>query len=166
VSDQPSPAIDTHSPGFAALLFRRVTGWRFFKFGLVGASGIPVNLFVLYLGQNWIFSHVAPDVLRLNASLALAILCATVNNFVWNRKWTWRDRKKHVRTHRVVQFGQYALASWVGILVQFVFTNLLVTRFHYLMANAIAIVIASVFNYLANDFWTFGRLRLWLQGRT
>jgi dolichol-phosphate mannosyltransferase len=66
----------------------------------------------------------------------------------------------------VVQFGQYALASWVGILVQFVFTNLLVTRFHYLMANAIAIVIASVFNYLANDFWTFGRLRLWLQGRT
>jgi putative flippase GtrA len=166
VSDPPSPAIDAHSPGFVAQLFRRVIGWRFFKFGLVGASGIPVNLFVLYLGQNWIFSHVGPDVLRLNASLALAIFCATVNNFVWNRKWTWRDRKKHVRTHRVVQFGQYALASWVGILVQFVFTNLLVTRFHYLVANAIAIVIASVFNYLANDFWTFGRLRLWLQGRT
>jgi len=50
--------------------------------------------------------------------------------------------------------------------LQFAFTNLLAAHFHYLVANAIAIVIASVFNYLANDFWTFGRLRLWLQGRT
>lgn len=152
-------------PAPLARLVRRVTRWRFFKFGLVGASGIPVNLFVLYLGQNWWFAHVGPEWLRLNVSLALAIFCATVNNFVWNRKWTWRDRKAHVRTHRVLQFGQYALACWVGIVLQFVFTNLLATYFHYLVANAVAIVIASVFNYLANDFWTFGRLRLWLQGR-
>lgn len=166
MSDQPPSASGARSPGFVAQLFRRVTGWRFFRFGLVGASGIPVNLLVLWLGQNWIFSSVAPELLRLNLSLALAIFCATVNNFVWNRRWTWRDRKKHVRTHRVIQFGQYALACWVGIVLQFAFTNLLAAHFHYLVANAIAIVIASVFNYLANDFWTFGRLRLWLQGRT
>ncbi len=154
-----------NAPGGLEAIVRRVAAWRFFKFGVVGASGVPVNLAVLWLGQNWIFAHVTSGVLRLNLSLALAILLATVNNFAWNRKWTWRDRKKHVKTHRVLQFGQYAVASWVGIILQFVFTNLLVARFHYLVANAIAIVIASVFNYLANDLWTFGRIRLWLQGR-
>jgi putative flippase GtrA len=165
VSDQATPVDAASDDGLVVKLVRRVTGWRFFKFGLVGASGIPVNLLVLYLGQNWLFAHITPDLLRLNVSLALAIFVATVNNFVWNRKWTWRDRKKHVRTHRVVQFWQYALACWVGIVLQFVFTNLLAAHFHYLVANAVAIVIASVFNYLANDLWTFGRLRLWLQGR-
>lgn len=147
-------------------LLRRAAGFRFFKFGVVGASGVPVNLFVLYVGQSWLFGWIASDVVRLNVSLALAIFCATVNNFTWNRAWTWRDRKHHVRTRRLVQFTQYALASWIGIVLQFTFTNLLVAHFHYLVANAVAIVVASAFNYLANDFWTFGRLRLWLQGRT
>jgi dolichol-phosphate mannosyltransferase len=169
VSERPAAPEGQREDGAAGAVeafVRRVAAWRFLKFGVVGASGVPVNLAVLWLGQNWLFAQVTPDVLRLNLSLALAIFCATVNNFAWNRKWTWRDRKKHVRTHRVLQFGQYAIASWVGIVLQFVFTNLLVARFHYLLANAIAIVIASVFNYLANDLWTFGRIRLWLQRRT
>jgi len=146
-------------------LIRRVVGWRFFKFGVVGASGVLVNLAVLYLGQDWLFRAVASDFVRLNVSLALAIFFATINNFAWNRAWTWRDRKAHVRTPRIVQFAQYALASWLGIVLQITFTNILVAYFHYLAANAIAIVIASGFNFLVNDLWTFGRLRIWLQRR-
>lgn len=103
--------------------------------------------------------------MRLNVSLALAIFCATINNFIWNRAWTWRDRQAQLRTPRLVQFAQYALASWLGIAVQFMFTNLLVAHFHYLVANTLAIAIASVFNFLANDVWTFGRVKLWLQRR-
>ena len=60
----------------------------------------------------------------------------------------------------VVQFGQYALACWVGIAVQFGLTNLFALFLHYLAANLIAVVIASLFNFVANDIWTFGRLKL------
>ena len=144
---------------------RRAANWRFVKFGLVGASGIPVNLAVLYLGQNWLFRDIASPFIRLNLALALAIFCATINNFIWNRAWTWSDRQQHLQTRRIVQFSQYALASWLGIALQFVFTNLLVAHFHYFVANMIAIALASVFNYLANDLWTFGRVKLWLQRR-
>jgi putative flippase GtrA len=55
----------------------------------------------------------------------------------------------------VLHFGQYALACWVGMLVQVVLTNLFVIYIHYLIANALAIVIASFFNFLVNNFWTF-----------
>jgi dolichol-phosphate mannosyltransferase len=144
---------------------RRVADWRFLKFGLVGASGIPVNLAILYLGQDWLFPASPRRSCGLNVSLALAIFCATINNFTWNRVWTWRDRQAQLRTPMLVQFAQYALASWLGIALQLTFTNLLVVHFHYLVANTIAIVLASVFNFLANDLWTFGRAKPWLQRR-
>lgn len=128
---------------------------RFIKFGTVGASGVVVNLAVLYVCQEYIFSAIAAPALRLNVSLAVAIFFATVNNFYWNRHWTWGDRTHHRDRHLVLHFGQYALACWVGTGLQFLLTNLFVLFLHYLLANACAIVIASVFNFLVNNFWTF-----------
>jgi dolichol-phosphate mannosyltransferase len=136
-----------------------LTAWffkkRFMKFGTVGASGVIVNLSVLYICQEFLFAAIkAPDT-RLNASLGIAILFATLNNFFWNRSWTWGDRKHHPDKHLLLHFGQYALACWVGIVLQVLLTKLLVIYLHYLIANAMAIVLASVFNFVVNNFWTF-----------
>ncbi|MGC2166989.1 MAG: GtrA family protein [Gallionella sp.] len=128
---------------------------RFIKFGTVGASGVLVNLGVLYVCQEFFFKSIASHDMRLNVSLAAAIFFATLNNFYWNRAWTWSDRTRHPDRHLLLHFGQYALAVWVGIAVQVVLTKLLVVYLHYLLANALAIVIASVFNFLVNNFWTF-----------
>jgi putative flippase GtrA len=128
---------------------------RFMKFGAVGASGVVVNLGVLYVAQEFLFSAIQVPDMRLNASLALAIFVATINNFFWNRAWTWRDRQHSPDKHLLLHFGQYAVACWVGIVLQFVLTKLLVMYFHYLAANAAAIVFASVFNFAVNNFWTF-----------
>lgn len=133
---------------------------RFIKFGIVGASGVVVNLSVLYLGQEVLFQGIVLETLRLNLSLALAIFVATISNFTWNQRWTWHDRKALRTVPVVIQFAQYALACWIGIAVQFGLTNLFALFMHYLLANLIAVVIASLFNFVANDFWTFGRLKL------
>lgn len=134
---------------------------RFLKFGTVGASGTVVNLGVLYLAQEFLFSGVKPADARLNASLALAIFCATVNNFAWNRKWTWADRRqRNAHKSLLLQFGQYALACWFAIALQVVFTKILAgTGLHYLVANLAAIILASVFNFVLNDLWAFGRMK-------
>jgi putative flippase GtrA len=136
-----------------------VTAWffkkRFMKFGTVGASGVIVNLGVLYLCREFLFVAIQSPGIRLNASLGVAIFFATVNNFYWNRIWTWSDRQHHPDKHLLLHFGQYALACWVGMLMQVILTNLFVVYMHYLVANALAIVIASVFNFLVNNFWTF-----------
>jgi putative flippase GtrA len=134
-----------------AWLFRK----RFMKFGIVGASGVVVNLGVLYLCQEFLFTVIQSQNMRLNASLVVAILFATVNNFFWNRAWTWRDRYHHSDKHLLLHFGQYALACWVGIALQVLLTKLFVIYLYYLIANASAIVLASVFNFVVNNFWTF-----------
>ncbi len=147
-----------------ASLLRLVLSRRFLKFGTVGASGIVVNQGVLYLAQEYVF-HVAHntgsvDWLRLNLSLGVAIFFATLNNFFWNRLWTWADRKQHYNRPWLVQFGQYTLACWVSIALQVVLTNLLAPHLFIYVANLIAIVLTSVLNFLLNDIWTFGRLKL------
>lgn len=132
---------------------------RFIKFGSVGFSGTLVNLGVLYVAQEFIFSWVDSSATRLNLSLALAIFCATLNNFTWNRLWTWGDRRESWDKNLFVQFGQYFVTSWFSIVMQFVFTNILVRFFYYLIANLIAIGLAGVFNYLVNNVWAFGNNR-------
>ena len=139
--------------------------FRYIKFGLVGASGTVVNLVVLYGAHEYLFRAIeAPDS-KPYASLALAIAVATLNNFTWNRLWTWADRRHRVEMHELAdrptagillrQLGLYSLASWLGIVLQYGLTLWLTNYLHYLLANVIAIVIASVSNFLANDYWTF-----------
>ncbi len=145
-------------------LLRLVLSRRFLKFGTVGASGIVVNQGVLYVAQEYVF-HVAHnagsvDWLRLNLSLGVAIFFATLNNFFWNRLWTWADRRQHYYRPWLVQFGQYTMACWLSIALQIVLTNLLAPHLYIYVANLIAIVLTSVLNFLLNDIWTFGRLKL------
>jgi dolichol-phosphate mannosyltransferase len=134
-------------------------GWdqrgRFVKFGVVGASGVLVNLATLWLARDHLLEAVSPEWLRLNGAIAVAILVSTLSNFHWNRRWTWVDRRTERRVPVVVQFGQYALACWIGIALQFLLTNLFAIWLHYLLAAFLAIGIASLFNFTANDAWTF-----------
>ena len=147
-----------------ASLLRRIFSLRFLKFGTVGVSGIVVNQGVLYLAQEHLFhvSHSAGSVnwVDLNLSLAMAIFFATLNNFFWNRLWTWADRKGHYDRPIVVQFGQYTLSCGISIALQVLFTNLLAPHIYYMVANLVAIVVTSVVNFLLNDIWTFGRVKL------
>jgi len=136
-------------------LLRSLWSTRFLKFGIVGSSGIFVNFAVLYLCQEFLFRPLEPRDARLSLSLGAAIFVATINNFTWNRLWTWADRKGRVRKHILIQLGQYFVACWLSIVLQFVFTEILAHYLHYLVANLFAIGIAALVNYFANDAWTF-----------
>lgn len=150
-------------------LLRWLESYRYIKFGIVGASGTVVNLVVLHLGHEYLFTAIEPVGSKPYASLALAITIATLNNFTWNRLWTWSDRVKaealalhtdpdHPGAGQLGrELGKYAAASGFGSALQYGLTLLLSGTLDYRLANVIAIVIASVSNFLANDKWTFKR---------
>ncbi len=142
--------------------------YRYIKFGIVGASGTVVNLAVLHFGHEYLFNHIEAGYNKPYFSLALAIALATLNNFTWNRLWTWSDRVKTLEAGEMqpvslrllgMEFGQYVTASAFGSGMQYVLTLLLSGSMDYRIANIIAIVAASVSNFLANDRWTFKRKR-------
>lgn len=141
--------------------------YRYLKFGIIGASGTVVNLVVLHIGHEYLFTALEAAWRKPYISLAVAIFVSTISNFTWNRLWTWRDRVRSLEAAEgaraprkrllVMEFGQYATASAFGMVVQYVLTLLLSASMDYRLANVIAIVIASVSNFLANDKWTFRR---------
>lgn len=140
--------------------------YRYIKFGIVGASGTVVNLVMLHIGHEYIFNAIEAGYKKPYFSLALAISIATLNNFTWNRLWTWSDRVRALEADepqpvslRVLgtEFGQYATASAFGSALQYVLTLLLSGSMDYRLANLTAIAAASVSNFLANDRWTFKR---------
>lgn len=138
----------------------RILRHRFIKFGTVGFSGTLINLIMLYLNQEYIFRGILSSERRLHLSLSGAILVATLSNFLWNRKWTWNDRKGKTRHGFFVQMGQYYVAGGVAIAIQYVLTILFSYFVHYLVANIMSVVVAAVFTYLMNDVWTFAKKKL------
>ena len=131
--------------------------WRFIKFGAVGASGTVINIAVLYACQEFLLLQIADFHARLNYSIAIAITLATISNFYFNRRLTWRDRQVETSPGVMVLFFKYVAAAGVSIAIQSVMTKSLSLYLHYIVANLLAIGVSSIFNFVANDKLTFRR---------
>ena len=131
--------------------------WRFIKFGMVGASGTVINMAVLYAAQEFLLLAITDFHTRLNFSIAMAITLATISNFYWNRRLTWRDRRDVAHHSVLFLFSKYVMAAGLAIVVQSLLTKWLALYMHYLIANLVAIGLASLFSFVANDRMTFRR---------
>ena len=118
------------------------------RFGLVGGSGYVVNLLVFTL-----LVHGADTGHRV-AALG-AFLVAVANNFLWNRRWTFRGHTE--RAHR--QAVRFLVVSVGAFLFNLVVLEILVTGFDFpeVPSQAIAIAAATPLSFLGNKLWTFGR---------
>jgi len=123
---------------------------RFLTFTLVGISGIVVNNTILYYAKEYLFVPIPI------ASL-IAIQLAIFNNFIWNHRFTWTDRE--MKGFAAIRAGliKFTMVSWIAGALNWI-VLLLLTHYaglYYILANLIAILIASVLNYFLNDLWTF-----------
>jgi dolichol-phosphate mannosyltransferase len=127
---------------------------RFLRFGLVGGSGVFVDMAVLYLLH---------DPKRLALPLVTAKLIsaqlAIVNNFVWNEVWTFADRAAlHPGPReRWIRFARFELICLAGVAITVAVLSFCVKRlgFHYLVANAIAIGVGTAWNFFVNLRWNW-----------
>ncbi|MCK9581780.1 MAG: GtrA family protein, partial [Methanoregula sp.] len=125
---------------------------RIFKFGIVGISGIVVNLGILYILVQYIHSN---DLLASFIATEIAIL----NNFIWNDHWTFSSmehREKSNWWHRLIAFN---IISAGGVLINLgIFYGL--TRWFgvwYILAQLVGILVAFSWNFFVNRRFTWGR---------
>ncbi|WP_337885693.1 glycosyltransferase [Fischerella thermalis] len=122
---------------------------RFVRFGLVGLSGVFVDMAVLYL-----LSDPTTLGLPLTRSKIIAGEIAIFNNFLWNDAWTFADvamqqNSWRQRCKRFLKFNIICLAGLVlnVLVLNLVFNFLIRNRY---VANLIAIAIATVWNFWVN----------------
>jgi putative flippase GtrA len=121
---------------------------RLMRFVCVGGSGVLLNTLLL-----WVLTERAH--LYYLASSVLATEAAIVSNFVLNHGWTFaavRDSQ-----HVLLRFLRFNAVSAGGLLltVGLVFVLKQFAGVPYLLANLLAIVCGSVWNYVANRRWTW-----------
>jgi dolichol-phosphate mannosyltransferase len=133
----------------ASVALRRPGNWmQLAKFCAVGASGYVVNLAVY------------ATLLSLEVNYLLAAVCsflvAVTNNYLWNRVWTFRRQRGHL----VFQGFRFLLVSTVALAANLAFLSALVALgMPELPAQAIAIVLVTPWNFVANKLWSFRRRR-------
>jgi dolichol-phosphate mannosyltransferase len=115
------------------------------QFGLVGASGYVVNLAVFALVNGPLSVHYI-------VAAILAFCVAVMNNFWWNRHWTFDAKHGHAG----FQAARFFTVSVLALIVNLIALKLLVGRgMGELPAQAISVAIAMPFNFIGNKLWTF-----------
>jgi len=144
-------------PGFSHqiknLIQNRNEWIRFMRFGIVGLSGVFVNEGMLYLLYEMVH-------LPFYLCSFLAIEISIFTNFLLNDNWTWRKERSGSFFIRLIRYN--ASAAFTSI-----FITIAALQFFkewmgipYLYANLLGIGFGMLSNFLINNFWTYGEMRL------
>jgi putative flippase GtrA len=121
---------------------------QFIKFGVVGASGTLVNFVIYHTGLHFL--------LPVWLAYAIGFTVGGVNNFWWNRHWTFRSQG-----HPWKELGQFITVSAVALGISET-VIILATRYLPPMAHGrnsaawlMATFVGMGWNFFGNKFWTF-----------
>jgi putative flippase GtrA len=142
--DQPTST--TAAPLLLLRELRRASNWaQLIRFAAVGTSGYAINLAI--------FSLALDAKLDYRAAAATAFVVALVNNFAWNRAWTFRDAPGRLHGQAL----RFVVVSGLAFLVSLAVLSVLVRDAHVpkLLAQAVALLAVTPLSFLANKLWSF-----------
>lgn len=122
---------------------------RFIRFGLVGLSGVFIDMGMLYLLSD-------PTMLGwgLTRSKILASETAILNNFLWNDRWTFGDISSQQKgwQKRIKRLLKFNLICLAGLILNVLLLNLLYNwvGLNRYWANLIAILAVTLWNFWLN----------------
>ena len=118
--------------------------FKFLKFIIVGFSGMVVDFSVTILLKEKLKIH------RYIANSAGFTIAAS-SNYLFNRFWTFESNNPKV----LVEFGTFFLISLIGLLINNFFLFLFEKKMRFYFAKFCAIIITSLWNFLANYYLNF-----------
>ena len=120
---------------------------RFVKFNAVGALGVVVQLACL-----WLLTGVAA--VHYLIATPVAVVLALVHNFIWHRRWTWKDRDGGV----MAAFTRFAMTNGILSVISNVAVMVVLVsgaRVNPVAANMVAIVSSGLLNFWLGDVVVF-----------
>ncbi len=123
---------------------------RFLKFCLVGISGVGVNM-----GLLWLLTEFAG--LFYLTSAAIGIETSIITNFILNNYFTFADRNQPGRKPFFIRLLRFNLVSLAALAINLAILGFLteVWGVFYLLSNLFGIAVATFWNYLVNNWWTW-----------
>jgi putative flippase GtrA len=130
---------------------RRPANWfQLIRFSIVGATGYVINLAVYSTLVAAVGVHYVPAAM-------LAFCVAVTNNFLWNRRWTFRAMDGRA----TFQAPRFLTVSLVALGFNLLVLELLVgvIGVHEIPGQAAAVLAATPLNFIGNKLWSFRQTR-------
>ncbi len=119
---------------------------KFFRFVLVGASGLVIDFGLTYLIK---------EKLKLNKYLAngIGFFSAATSNFFINRSWTFT----YIGSDIGGQYLKFLLFSLIGLVINSIIVWILNDRLkkNFYISKALATIIVTLWNFISNFLFTF-----------
>ncbi len=150
---------------------------RFLKFAFVGLIGTVVDIGIFNFLIHYVFHVTKEDTGPTLVASTISFTIAVVNNFIWNRYWTYPDSRSHSVWMQLVQFfvvnvgglliraGVIAVlaapfAVLVGRLPPDFLRNMAITtdiqaQIGSDMALIASISVVMLWNFFINRYWTY-----------
>ena len=139
---------------------------RFVKFAIVGLTGTAVdfglmNLFRLVFLMPLVWAQ------------AISFILAVINNFLWNRYWTYPESRTKGASKQLIQF---ILINVIGISIRTplvpwadrIILNMLnnsgvgLPLENFIVSQNLALAVSTsiilIWNFFANRYWTYGNV--------
>ncbi len=122
------------------------------RYAIVSFSGLIINLFFLSFFTSIVHIYYL-------ISEIFAFFVATLNNFVINKIWTFKEKLNDGFGRKWAKFFIIAGAALiVNLFFLWFFTSVL--GIYYLASQILASIFTFITNFSGNKFWTFGKKHL------
>jgi putative flippase GtrA len=118
--------------------------FKFFKFIIVGFSGMIVDFSITFLLK---------EKFKLNRyfSNSVGFTLAASSNYLFNRFWTFQSNNPKV----LLEFGTFLIISLIGLGINNLFLWMFERKVRFYSAKFLAIIVTSLWNFSANYFLNF-----------
>lgn len=143
---------------------RRLARWKYGElarmgeFGIVGASGLLVNLVTLTFANSMLLRiGITDQSARLNTAVAIAVLVAMTTNFFLNRMLTFGDKARKSLGREYIKFVSVCL---IGAVVNWGVTTRLAAQWTDVLlglqgAAVFGVLAGMIFNYIGSRVFVF-----------
>ena len=117
---------------------------KLIKFVIVGFSGMVIDFSVTILLKEKLKIH-------RYISSSTGFTLAASSNYIFNRLWTFESSNPRI----IEEYSTFIVISVIGLGINNLFLWLFEKRFKFYPAKFLAIVITTLWNFLANNYLTF-----------
>lgn len=118
--------------------------FKFFKFGIVGFTGMVIDFSITFLLKEKLKIH------RYIASSSGFIAAAT-SNYILNRVWTFHSSNPKI----IAEYSSFLIISVTGLGINNLFLYIFERKLKFYAAKFCAILVTMMWNFLANYYFTF-----------
>lgn len=119
---------------------------KFIKFGVVGFSGMIVDFGVTFLCKEKLK-------IQKYVSNALGFTIAATTNWLLNRIWTFSSNNPQILSEYLRFFGVSLIGLGINTLILWLLTDK--AKLNFYLSKVGAIGITTIWNFLANNYFTF-----------